>query len=134
MFTNVSNVYTRTQDGFVVESFRALDVTDAGVAVVRNGQLICHGSVGYCEAHILADGKEVDLQGGSLQPGLAAASTSLGLQEIAMESSTTDGIAYNPLEGDLPSILGDQAFVPRAIDGLMLGTRDNLCAVSNALP
>ena len=123
LFTNVSNVWTRDAEGAVVESFSAKKALP-GVAVVQSGKLICHGGAANCASFTATIDSTIDLQGGSLQPGLVTVGSSLGLQEIQGESSTVDGVVFNPLEGDVPSILGYP--LPRAADGLIFGTRDSL--------
>ncbi len=100
-----------------------------GSVVVSQGRIICHGMDSACAGYTLQDGAVVavvDLQGGSLQPGLASVGSMLGLQEISMEQSTTDGEVYNVLDTDPPSIVGGVGYLPRAVDGLVYGTRDAL--------
>jgi hypothetical protein len=48
----------------------------------------------------------VDLEGGSLAPGLTRYGSPSGLSEILNEPSTNDGAVVDPLvDGNLPSIL-----------------------------
>ncbi|KAJ7607296.1 hypothetical protein DFH06DRAFT_1380161 [Mycena polygramma] len=68
----------------------------------------------------------VDLKGGELAPGLTTFGSDLGLSEIMLESSTTDGRVFDPLTGGVPRILGDT--VVRAADGLQFGGRNTLYA------
>jgi imidazolonepropionase-like amidohydrolase len=91
--------------------------------VVRDGKLVCSGP---CSAYLSDDKKAdiIDLDGGSIVPGLTTYGTSLGLVEIRLEPSTADGTVFNPIERDLPTILGDD--LVRAIDGLQFGGRGTL--------
>ncbi|KAG1765832.1 hypothetical protein EV702DRAFT_1272051 [Suillus placidus] len=68
----------------------------------------------------------VDLEGGTITPGLTTFGAPLGLVEIRLEPSTNDGRVHNPLDGDLPAVLGDT--VMRAQDGLMFGGQNLLLA------
>lgn len=123
MFTNITNIWERTVDGSVVNTFKIAQTTKPAVAVVENGHIVCHG-VASCASYMVSDiDHVVDLQGGSLQPGLVTVGSGLGLQEIAMESSTVNGEGYNRLLSDPPSLARD---LPRAVDGLAFGTRDAL--------
>ncbi|KAJ7691755.1 hypothetical protein B0H17DRAFT_1062568 [Mycena rosella] len=60
-------------------------------------------------------------------PALVSAGSLMGLQEIAMEESTTDGGVFDPLSMEFPTILGEHILM-RAVDGLQFGTRDALLA------
>ncbi|KAJ3553840.1 hypothetical protein NM688_g3408 [Phlebia brevispora] len=124
LFTNVSNLWLRDATNSVWNVFENLMEWGPGEVVVHDGRILCHGITSGCAAYS-ADATVVDLQRGSLQPGLVTAGSALGLQEIGMEETTTDGAIYNPLGSDVPSLaLG----LPRAVDGLMYGTRDALLA------
>jgi len=125
VFANVSSVFVREK-----ESIRQVlsEGNADSVAVVQDARLVCSGSIVSCLDFMSdADGTHVDLQGGSISPGLVTFGSPLGLQEINSEPSTGDGYAPDPLAGDLPSILGSSALI-RAIDGLLYETRDALLA------
>lgn len=128
LFTNVSSVWLRSPDSD--EVFNALDESPAengGVVVVDHGRVSCTGAHLDCISTLTMDDYEtVDLKAGSLQPGLVTVGSQLGLQDIAMETSTTDGYVYNLLAGDPPAIVGGTGYVPKAVDGLVYGTRDAL--------
>ena len=126
MFTNVSSVWLRAPDSAVYDAFATHASPEAGVVVVQNGRIVCQGPGSQCASAMDADAEMIDLDAGSLQPGLVSVGSSLGLQEIAMEPSTVDGLAYNLLAGDPPAIAGGAGYVPRAADGLIYGTRDAL--------
>jgi len=116
IFTNVSNLYMRSRDEISVQG-RPENV------IVYDGKLVCSGE---CSRY-LSDDKHaeiINLEGGSIVPGLTIYGPSLGLAEIRFEPSTTDGTVFNPLESDPPAILGDNLI--RAIDGLQFGGRDML--------
>ena len=69
----------------------------------------------------------VDLKGGSLAPGLTSYGSPLGLVEISLESSTNDGVVLDPLvDGNLPSVLGKDTTIIRAVDGLQFQGRNTL--------
>ncbi|KAK6996805.1 composite domain of metallo-dependent hydrolase, partial [Favolaschia claudopus] len=68
----------------------------------------------------------VDLKGGELAPGLTTFGSDLGLSEIMLEASTTDGRVFDPLTMYVPEILKDT--VVRAVDGLQFGGRNTLLA------
>lgn len=57
--------------------------------IVDNGKIICFDSEDQCAAS--ADSATISLKNGHVLPGLTAVSDSLGLQEIASDSSTGDG-------------------------------------------
>lgn len=132
VFTNVSNVWVKDNDGEGVidlyDFFDSRDFVDGeSVVVVEQGRVICSGPSSTCSSYMLrSDIPMIDLEGGALQPGLVSHGSALGLQEIAMESSTTDGEIYDPLLSDVPSVAGGARYLPRAVDGLQYGTRDAL--------
>ncbi|KAF7342244.1 Composite domain of metallo-dependent hydrolase [Mycena venus] len=70
--------------------------------------------------------KVVDLKGGELAPGLTTFGSDLGLSEIMLEPSTTDGRVFDPLTMRVPKILGNT--IVRAVDGLQFGGRNTLLA------
>lgn len=121
LFVNVSGLYMRSggSSGVVVHVSEK-----AGTVGVENGQVVC---IGQCSDFAGGNIEIVDLEGGTITPGLTSFGAPLGLKEIRLEPSTNDGKVNNPLDGDLPSMLGDKAV--RAQDGLMFGGR-NLLYVS----
>lgn len=62
------------------------------------------------------------------RPGLVSYGSPLGLVHIAGEESTQDGEVFDSLMDKLPTILGGNTAVIRAVDGLQFATRDALLA------
>lgn len=137
VFTNVGSIYAPLA-GEVQELYSnaAQSNTNAtpedvanGIAVVRNGVLECYGqSESICSLDEFVGDKVqyVDLKGGSIAPGLLSYGSPLGLEDIQGETSTWDGVIYDPLESKVPSIVGGDDSVIRAVDGLQFSTRDAL--------
>ncbi|KAI0062927.1 composite domain of metallo-dependent hydrolase [Artomyces pyxidatus] len=123
VFANVSSVWVRNEDG--VEELTG--AKDLGFVTVEGGRIVGTGKdAAYVEALSQPSTHLVDLQGGSIAPAIVSTGTSLGLQEISMEASTTDGAVFDPLQDDASSILGNTLI--RAVDGLQFATRDALLA------
>lgn len=138
LFTNVAEVVRSGQD--VPSAFS----NKLGTVFVRDGKITCMSANGACaqlssdtDAHI------VDLEGGSIQPGLTTYGAPHGVVEIDQERSTNDGVGFlclvfmssgaqldyfqyvfDAMSGNLPSILN--GMVARAIDGLSFQGRDTL--------
>ena len=126
MFTNVSSIYTRNEDHITVVDVEN-EMSEWLTVVVKDGIIICTDRGESC--HDISQGNLdiIDLQGGSLAPGLTTFGSPIGLVEISMESSTNDGTVYNPLEKDIPSIIGGgELSIIRAVDGLQFGGRNTL--------
>lgn len=130
LFTNVKSVWSQVGDD-VVESFSV----DAGEALssvfVSKGKIECvarqgASSVG-CVPRGLSDGVDViDLEGGMVSPGLTTFGSPIGTVEIRLEPSTNDGTVFDPLRQAIPSVLGDDDAVVRAVDGLQFEGRNTL--------
>ncbi|RPD56489.1 composite domain of metallo-dependent hydrolase [Lentinus tigrinus ALCF2SS1-7] len=132
VFTNVKTVYRRDEQR-IRETFTAVsdDVLSAGVVVVHDGQVQCVGSAtSACASSVLPseDVEHIDLEGGSITPGLVSAGSALGLSEIDQEESTQDGYVADALSEGVPSLAGGPGALIRAADGLIFGTRDALLA------
>ena len=128
VFTNVKSVYSRTEAS-IRESFLAQEADNYGVAIVEKGTLKCYGSSLSCGADSLLQSASVpvvDLEGGSLSPGLITYGAPVGLEEINQEPSTTDGVVPDPLLGSVPKVVGGDGALIRAVDGLQFGGRDAL--------
>ncbi|KAG1832110.1 hypothetical protein EV424DRAFT_1313531 [Suillus variegatus] len=119
LFVNVSGLYMRGggSTGVVHVSEKV------GSVGVKDGRVMC---VGQCSDFAEGAVDIVDLEGGTITPGLTSFGTPLGLVEIRLEPSTNDGSVYNLLDEDLPAVLGDK--VVRAQDGLMFGGQNLLLA------
>ncbi|KAF8590883.1 composite domain of metallo-dependent hydrolase [Ramaria rubella] len=133
VFVNVRSVWSRVEGEGVEQTFDAdnFNVGSRGegtVVVVESGRITCTGTTLTCRVENLMGYEIVDLEGGSLAPGLTSFGAPLGLDEIAGEPSTKDGNVFDPLSGSVPAILGGDGAVIRAVDGLEFGTRDALLA------
>lgn len=94
--------------------------------LLQDGVLVCVGDVDSVCGGGDAD-EFVDLEGGSLAPGLTSYGSPLGLVEILLEPSTNDGAVLDPLvDGNLPSVLGKDTAIVRAVDGLQFNGRNTL--------
>ncbi|KAH9833762.1 uncharacterized protein C8Q71DRAFT_712148 [Rhodofomes roseus] len=93
--------------------------------VLDRGRITCIGK--HCLGGINAE-VEIDLQGGAIAPSLMTFGSPLGVEEIMLEASTGDGVLFDPLHGDPPSILGDKGGLVRTADALKFGTRNALLA------
>ncbi|KAJ7628031.1 hypothetical protein DFH06DRAFT_1272898 [Mycena polygramma] len=130
LFVNVSRVWSRHGAG-MGRGVYAAQAKEGGTwrVLVDGGAVRCVASAEHTacmSGAIVADAKIVDLKGGELAPGLTTFGSDLGLSEIMLESSTTDGRVFDPLTGSVPNILGDT--VVRAADGLQFGGRNTLYA------
>ncbi|KAI0643981.1 carbohydrate esterase family 9 protein [Trametes meyenii] len=131
VFTNVSAIYLR--EGRAIREFYAahgeISAARAGEAVVQNGRIACIRTMrNSCRYAIDDDAEYIDLEGGAISPGLVTVGSSLGLEEIRSEASTSDGTVIDPLSHVVPEIVGGDGALIRASDGLQFGTRDALLA------
>ena len=122
IFRNASSIWLRGSDGAKLV-YEALDIEDEGV-LVFNGTIVCAGSRDECLPDNYSNYHRINLQGGSIMPALTSVGTALGLQEIALERTTSDGPVNDPRLGSVPGTFNDD--IVRAYDGLMFGTRDAL--------
>ncbi|KAL5535942.1 hypothetical protein ACEPAF_4036 [Sanghuangporus sanghuang] len=122
IFTNVSYVWNLDSTSGKLQSTA---IEDHGVVISKAGEIICRGS---CASFLPSgDVTFVDLEGGSIAPGLVSFGSDLGLQEIGMEDSTTDGTVLDAFSQHISKILGENPVV-RAADGLLFATRNALLA------
>ncbi|KAI0089202.1 hypothetical protein BDY19DRAFT_889764 [Irpex rosettiformis] len=138
---NVESVWIRTEEG-VRERWAAQPGKHLGAVVFVRGTVACIGEEGWCltstandSSESEADGGnmgpediEIDLQGGSVGPGLMTFGSPIGIEEIPQEGSTGDGPLVDAFRGNAPSILNDVGGLTRAVDALQFGTRDALIA------
>lgn len=127
IFVNVKSLYVRHDDSDEVVLMKVADRIN-GIVVIRNGKVACAGSDAQCGVMRakMAGVPIVDLEGGSIAPGLLSYGAPLGLEEISAEASTGDGVAPAPLVGSAPSLVGGDKYLAQAIDGLSFETRDAL--------
>ncbi|KAF7364300.1 Composite domain of metallo-dependent hydrolase [Mycena sanguinolenta] len=124
-FVNVRNAWVK-RDGRIHALTEGETANEANLTViVHGGRIACAGS-GACGEFLAAGTEIVDLEGGALAPGLTTFGSDLGLSEIMLEASTTDGPVFDALTMQVPSILGHT--VVRAVDGLQFGGRNTLYA------
>jgi hypothetical protein len=129
-FVNVTSAYRKTPSG-VVKVYDQSDDLNGQLATVtvRDGVLTCASPGSTCLFAAQDEGgieEVIDLKGGSMAPGLTSFGSPLGLTEIRMEPSTNDGDVYDPLIHGVPSILGGDRAIMRAVDGLSFGGRNSL--------
>jgi len=102
------------------------------IVVVRDGVIECVSeNATSCGGYGTSEDDPIfiDLQGGSLAPGLTTFGSPIGLVEIRLEPSTNDGSVIDPLTDEkVPSILGGDEAVVRAVDGLQFEGRNTLLA------
>ncbi|KAJ6483842.1 hypothetical protein C8R47DRAFT_1217531 [Mycena vitilis] len=125
LFVNVSRVWSRSGAGMGMGTYGEAPWR----VLVEGGAVRCVDSTEHtaCVSDAaVADAKVLDLKGGELAPGLTTFGSDLGLSEIMLESSTTDGRVFDPLTNSVPKILGDT--LVRAVDGLQFGGRNTLYA------
>jgi imidazolonepropionase-like amidohydrolase len=122
VFVNVSTIWT-IRDGQINRGFSS--ALGQGTVLVNGGRIICSGQKGQCAELTNVDTEVIDLKGGSVSPGIVTAGANIGLGEILMEPSTTDGAIFNPLR-PVPAIIGGDEALIQAVDGLQFATRDAL--------
>ncbi|KAF5363169.1 hypothetical protein D9758_008331 [Tetrapyrgos nigripes] len=142
IFVNVESVYAK-MGGKVVRVLgggtRAKGTKkNMGLVIVQNGRVVCQGIGAACAGEVerlkkQGNAKVVDLEGGSLAPGLTSYGSYLGLQHILGEPSTNDGEAPDPLTENVPGILGGSEAVIHAVDGLQFESRSALLSYRNGV-
>lgn len=125
VFTNVKSVFTRSGSD-ISEVFTAQSSDELRHVVVQNGTITAISSTGLLPQ--FSTSEFIDLRGGSISPGLTTFGSPLGLVEIDAEASTNDGLVFDPLVDRVPSIVGGDAALVRAVDGLQFGGRNALLA------
>lgn len=102
VFTSIKSVY-QPDLGTIKQTFAAQDASAFGVVVTRNGFVICTGGRATCMVPSIIDNYAVlDLEGGSIAPGLISFGSPLGLQNIRPEDPTNDETVFDPLEKTVP--------------------------------
>jgi hypothetical protein len=88
LFTNVVEVVRFGEDA--VSTFD----NKLGAVLVQDGKIVCMSADGACaQLASDADAEVVDLEGGSIQPGLTTFGAPHGVVEIDQERSTNDGVS-----------------------------------------
>ncbi|TFK25671.1 amidohydrolase [Coprinopsis marcescibilis] len=129
VFTNVKRMMVRTTTG--IASVSTGEKESGGTVIVKNGTVACAGEKALCDVaatQLQGTHRVVDLEGGSITPGLTSFGSPLGLQHIEAEPSTNDGTILDPLKNSIPEILGGYSAIVRAADGLEFASRDALLA------
>ncbi|RDB22990.1 Imidazolonepropionase [Hypsizygus marmoreus] len=130
-FVGVKSVWMRDDNGHVHALFdEDKERTEGRTVVILDGSVLFCGEGdehGPCSGELFDE--VIDLQGGSLAPGLTTFGSPIGLVEIRLEASTTDGVVIDPLtEGKVPGIVGGDDTIIRAVDGLQFEGRNTLLA------
>ncbi|KAI0367346.1 composite domain of metallo-dependent hydrolase [Pilatotrama ljubarskyi] len=134
IFANASSVYLRDAASvFGIQEVMASDgVQEALSVVVKEGRLLCVDSPTSVCAREALDAAEiveyVNLEGGSVAPGLTTFGSPIGLEEITGEVSTKDGYVLDPLMVPGPRAAGGEGALIHAVDGIQFGTRNALVA------
>ncbi|KAJ6598878.1 carbohydrate esterase family 9 protein [Mycena vulgaris] len=115
VFLNVREVWYRSADGDIKDVRSGSDLLNVAV---EDGKIkYAFGADDY-----------VNLDGGSVSPGLMTFGSTLGLEEIQSEPSTGDGSPFDAFAEKVPAILNDPGALVAAVDGLIFGTRHALTA------
>lgn len=123
VFLNVKTVVQPSKEG----------IASPGIVVIEQGKFVCAGDLAGCGLDGLRQRTNVDvvdLEGGSIVPGLTTYGSPVGLEEINQEPSTNDGTILDPLTDSIPALLGGETAIIRASDGLEFGSRDALLVLS----
>ena len=134
VFANVSTVLWRGTEG--IEHMFHSNTADrpSGVVIIEGGKTICAGASNECN-HLVSNGTRlVDLEGGVIAPAFISFGSNLGLQEIAYEPSTGDGLPFDPFTEDVPGVLRDPGGIVQAADALEFQTRNALYALPFLFP
>ncbi|KAJ7240322.1 carbohydrate esterase family 9 protein [Mycena haematopus] len=126
VFLNVRNIWSKSADGKIQQVHRS--GADLANIAVRSGRIICVGDNVMCPMDALDVAEYVDLDGGSIMPGMMTFGSPLGLEEIRSEPSTGNGPPLDAFTERIPAILNDPGAVENAMDALMFGTRNALTA------
>ncbi|KAI0643970.1 composite domain of metallo-dependent hydrolase [Trametes meyenii] len=132
VFANASSVFLRDAHSAtgIKRVDTAQDAKSALTVVAREGKIVCVDSAtSACvraALHEKGDVEYVNLEGGSISPGLTTFGSPLGLEEIGGEISTKDGYVFDPLLGNIPTAAGGNDALVYAFDGLQFGTRNAL--------
>jgi hypothetical protein len=88
LFTNVAEVVFSSKDAL------SASVGQPASVLVQGGRILCAGADGACATTAAkVDAEVIDLEGGSIQPGLATFGAPHGVVEIDQEDTTNDGVS-----------------------------------------
>jgi hypothetical protein len=124
VFLNVQHVWFKGTDGKLQEGHRS--GSNLFNMAVERGKIVCVGDIVVCPMDAFEPDDYVDLDGGSILPGMMTFGSPLGLEEIRNEPSTGDGLPFDAFTERVPAILDDPGAVASAVDALMFGTRNAL--------
>lgn len=126
-FVNVNEVFGKGEGG-VKSLFTASATGSPSIVIVENGKIKCMGTQTSCSVDLssLSADSVIDLEGGSIAPGLTTYGAGIGLVEIGPETSTNDGSIFDPIRagGNVPDLL--KGVEIQAVDGLQFGGRNTL--------
>ncbi|PFH51541.1 hypothetical protein AMATHDRAFT_2992 [Amanita thiersii Skay4041] len=128
MFTNVGSLFVKNGSSISQIFITNADNKDGVSVLAHKGQVIVCSDHGSCPLNMVSHAKQIDLEGGSIAPALITFGSSLGLEHIEAEDSTNDGTVIDPLNTGVPSIVGGDGAIIRAVDGLQFSSRDALLA------
>jgi len=128
-------VFTNVAENFLA-AYARTQVSAIGTVVVEGGKIVCAGE---CDTTQGVDFEVIDLNGGSVAPGLISAGSELGLRDIVQEKSTSDGVrstimpfnthqanlqvAYDPLSESSEYLDG---LLVHGVDGASFGGKNQL--------
>ncbi|KAJ6532729.1 carbohydrate esterase family 9 protein [Mycena vulgaris] len=131
VFRNVGSIFLKSAAARGVREVFTSAGAD-GVVVVEKGRIVCSGALAACPAALArSDAIHLDLDGGSISPGLVSYGSPLGLTHITGEASTNDGPVFDPLSMIVPEII--DGTVIKAVDGLLFASRDALLGYRNGV-
>jgi len=132
IFRNVKTIY-QSRNG-VLQQIQLAQRNSFGTVVTCNGSITCYdGGSDGCSSFLTNNNRDtttIDLDGGSISPGLVSFGSPLGLENINQEPSTNDGYIFDPLTESVPAILGGYSSMIHAEDGLNFASRDALYVIS----
>lgn len=128
-------VFTNVAENFLA-AYARTQASAIGTVVVEGGKIVCAGE---CDTTQGVDFEVIDLNGGSVAPGLISAGSELGLRDIVQEKSTSDGVrstimpfnthqanlqvAYDPLSESSEYLDG---LLVHGVDGASFGGKNQL--------
>ena len=116
VFTNVKSIVLR-REGALKDLHPSLSASiDVFSVAVENGEITCIGDCVFS-----SDTTVINLEGGSIAPGLIAAGSPLGLQEIDLQIHNEPPAPVDPINSNPPSLT--RFSLDKAADGISFGTK-----------